>query len=287
MKRYIHHFRILFIIAGVLGAIYLVLFLTMGRKEYERTSTEEVSAERVFDYAQVLNDEEEEKLQKLIDKRQRQIGCDIVILTISDSLEDFINQNGSDSDIPYAEYVRIYANWYYDTEGYGYDQSGGDGALYLDNWNRSVDGWAYTWFLTSGKVYDSFGDARVNDLINKVAAKTNDSPYKAYRTYVNEVYRVVSKKAFLMEDMLLWLVIASLVAGVVYVISGSVSKIGKETTTPVTYIVGGKPTVNRQEDQFLTKHVTKTRIQSSSSGGGGSRGGGGGGGSRGGGGGRH
>ena len=43
------------------------------------------------------------------------------------------------------------------------------------------------------------------------------------------------------------------------------SKEGKNTTTATTYIAGGKPVMNLQRDDFIRKHVSQRRIQTSSS----------------------
>ena len=50
---------------------------------------------------------------------------------------------------------------------------------------------------------------------------------------------------------------------------------GKDTTTPMTYVPGGKANMNAQRDDFIRKSVSKVKIETSSSsrsGGGGSYG---------------
>ena len=57
--------------------------------DYQRTNTECVTDERVFDNAGVLSDREEEKLRRLIAKREKQTGCDIVLVTLNEPLGGF------------------------------------------------------------------------------------------------------------------------------------------------------------------------------------------------------
>ena len=72
--------------------------------------------------------------------------------------------------------------------------------------------------------------------------------------------------------LMLALVVPIVAAGI-FVATHLRSKEGKNTTTATTYIAGGKPVMNLQRDDFIRKHVSQRRIQTSSSSGGSSGGG--------------
>ena len=87
MKRFLKRFKICLLILGVLAAFYFILTgihsLTGSMRNGERQNTECTTKERVFDQADVLSDEEEEKLRKLIAKREKRLmsRCGITLMS--------------------------------------------------------------------------------------------------------------------------------------------------------------------------------------------------------------
>ena len=93
MREYFRYFKWMYI---VLGAVVALLgMLSGGHRALSRMSGHErdnqscTTRERVFDYGDVLTEEEEEKLRKLIAKREEQTRCDIVLITLQESLKDY------------------------------------------------------------------------------------------------------------------------------------------------------------------------------------------------------
>ena len=87
MKEYFRYFKWLYVILGLL--LLILLILNAGQwgiaraVDYQRTNQQCMTEERVFDYGYVLSGKEEAKLRKLIAKREKQSGCDIVIITLT------------------------------------------------------------------------------------------------------------------------------------------------------------------------------------------------------------
>ena len=139
------------LLTAVLHAGHWVLAKTMN---YQRTNTECVTDERVFDNAGVLSDKEEEKLRRLIAKREKQTGCDIVLVTLNEPLEEYAR--AIEPGVASEEYVRVYAEKRWENDGFGYDVPDGDGVMLVDNWSREDDGriptrwksWLTSWDLT-------------------------------------------------------------------------------------------------------------------------------------------
>ena len=95
-----------------------------------RSNTECTLTQRVFDDADVLTDEEEAKLEKLIAEKEKLIGGDIVLMTTNDA------------SLNTMEKLRDYAQNYYKENKIGWDKPIGSGAIYVDDWETR-----YTWLL--------------------------------------------------------------------------------------------------------------------------------------------
>ena len=267
-----------------MGLILLSLLISFLKTKAipDRTNTSCTATERVFDYADVLTTEEENKLRELIAETEPKIGCDIVLVTIEDSslASDYAMMN--------------YADDFYDDAMFGWNEPWGDGALYLDNWGRDAEGYAYSWFSTCGKVEYKYSTGMINSLIDKVCENVNNDPYGAYVTYVKTLQRDMTDSNVNIPIPWAGAPLAGLIAAFVFILANLPTKAGQVTTGKQTYIKNEDVKMLNQEDTFLSKNVTHVKI-SSSSGGSSSGGGGGGGGhhvssgghSHGGGGGRH
>lgn len=287
VREYFRYFKWLYIIlaaaallTAVLHAGHWVLAKTMN---YQRTNTECVTDERVFDNAGVLSDKEEEKLRRLIAKREKQTGCDIVLVTLNEPLEEYAR--AIEPGVASEEYVRVYAEKRWENDGFGYDVPDGDGVMLVDNWSREDDGRIHTWLCTTGRARDAYYVEDIDHLLDNVYRYVEKDPYRAYKTYINDFYHdMMGVQLFTLyvPGYVPWLV--GLLSAVVFAFCNRRSKKGDKTTTALTYTGGMQPVFRIRQDRFLRKSVVSRKIQTSSGGGGGRSGGGGGGGSHGGGG---
>ena len=277
MKRFLKRFKICLLILGVLAAFYFILTgihsLTGSMRNGERQNTECTTKERVFDQADVLSDEEEEKLRKLIAKREKQTGCDIVLVTLDESLRDYAYER---QDYAATEkYVMIYADDFYDEHLFGYDKPKGNGVLFLDNLYREDDGYAYSWFCTTGKAEEKYTNAMIDHLLEKSYRWSKISPYHGYKACINQFYHDMNGFGLISINFSVPILLAvSLVMAVLFVVTNTGSEAGGKTTSANTYVKGGKVNMNHREDRFIRKNVVQHRIQTNSGGGGRSGGGG-------------
>ena len=87
-KQYLHFFRIWFVIVGVLFVVTILAVLAKSMLRTVRVrNNSQAPEERVYDYAEVLTSEEEDKLRALIAEREKEIGCDLVVVTIRQPVE--------------------------------------------------------------------------------------------------------------------------------------------------------------------------------------------------------
>lgn len=275
MKRYFQYFKWIFVTVGLLAVAYAVIIGGRASGDRERENTQCLTEERVFDYGDVLTDVQEEKLRSLIEKRERQTGCDIVLVTLNESLKEYAREK--EENVSYDQFVRVYAENFYDDNRFGYNAPSGDGILLLDNWYREDDGSVYTWLCTTGRVKERYGSRRTDRLLDNVYRYVEKDPYRAYKTYINDFYRDMTGSGAAMLSVPRWMPFAAAaVAMLVFMAVHWNSKKGKRTTTAATYVNGGRPQMNRREDVFINKIVTTRHIERSSGGSGGGGGGGGG-----------
>lgn len=273
MKQYFSYFKYLFIGIGVL--VLLTVLAEAVKISMSGRSNHSAPEERVYDEADVLTAKEEEKLRDLIAKREKQIGCDIVLVTIDRSLLTEYGLEDTDANWEYS--MRNYADDFYDENQYGYNKDfEGDGVLLLDNWYEGEEG---SYLSTSGRVYQRFSSYMIDDLLDDVSDEVEDSPYKAYRIYIEDVYRQMARENSLARMMNpLALFIITLVIALIYVASHLKYKEGEKTTSANTYVENGSVRFNVKKDTLVNKVVTSRVIESSSSGSGSGHSSGGGGG---------
>ncbi len=143
-----------------------------------RTNSQQDGTARVYDYADMLTDAQEEALEEKIDEVQKRISADIVIVIINESLEEKY------PDLVYSKYdetdayrgIQRYAESFWIEQGFGWNEAGntGNGIIMVDNIYRESNGWVYNWVAGSGDLRYSVGDSSCEDLSQTF---TNRLPY--------------------------------------------------------------------------------------------------------------
>lgn len=277
IRKYLRYFRIWFIVVGIVAVLLLgiLLFKTI-QSNLPRQNTAS-PAERVYDYADVLTDKEEEDLRAAIAKAEKQSHADIIIVTLNEPM------GVSDSDWEWN--MMNYADDFYDNGKYGWNKAYGDGALLLDNWYEDADGSQKgSWLSTSGKMEDTIGRWEEEQVLDEMYEYIDSNPYRAYLAAVRRL-RDFGRYGATSRDYgddtfsgILGVLVISTIVSLVYLFIHLGQAKAKDTTLASTYVENGVPILRLRSDEFLRKSVTSHRIQSSSgggSGGGGSRSGGG------------
>ena len=160
-KDYLHIFKIPFILVGVLAIISLICALVLREDDIVWVRGNNLQGEeRVFDYADKLTNEEEEALRERIATAQEKIGCDIIVVILEESLEEYATSYEAETGpLDPSQYVMVYANNFYDEKQFGYDVPLGDGIILVDNWYRESDGGLYTWISPSGRIWNNDSQA--------------------------------------------------------------------------------------------------------------------------------
>ena len=264
LRQYVKFFWVWFLAAGI--SVVIIGLVLVGK--FSTRGNDNAPEERVYDYADVLTDDEEEKLRSQIEKAQKRLRMDIVIVTVREPME------GGDASGRYVleDYQLRYTNWEYnmqsladdfwDQNQYGYNQGWeGDGILLLHNWYPGQNG---EHLSTSGKAIRKLGAGRIDQILNKVDEFYETDPYRAYSAFIEEAERQLGRAP------LPWFIVIAapiLIAGIFA--AGNMSRNPERNAVPARAYVANndKPVVNGQQDVFLRKSVSTRHIESSSSGG--------------------
>lgn len=257
LKQYIHYFRIWFIIVAVLIVLAGVLagVNAAGAKGIRQNNAS--PEERVYDYADVLTDEEEQQLREYIAKAEKKYKIDLVLVTINEDVE---------SQGRWEQVMMNKADDFYDEKQYGYNKIHGDGALLLDNWYEDANGsQAGSWLSTCGIVEHRLGDYEIDRVLDVVYDRVEQNPYAAYKAYVDKTCQYAQEGQ--RQIRIPWILV--LVLPIVIAVTNAIAHLhqspAKDTTTASTYIAGGKPVMRSQRDEFSRKSVVTHRISTDSS----------------------
>ncbi len=272
-QQYFRYFRVWFIIVGVLFVLTVGVGIKKSMEKEAVRTNHTAPVERVYDYADMLTDEEEEKLRAYIAKKEAQYQADFVILTFSLPVEgaEAREQYGYRSDYWEQNMIDI-ADDFWDENGYGFNKNfEGDGSILIDN---RYEGQRGEWLSTSGKVEKALGNYEINNVLDFVDIYYDSDPYEAYKSYIDEVCSYLGGVRFGV-GYYLGAILFSVIVAAVYAASHLGKNRAKDTTAVNAYVVGGQPVLCNKGDDFIRKNVVRRHIQSSSSSGGGRSGGGG------------
>lgn len=274
MKQYFKYFRVGFILFGICAVITLVVGVAhmISTNVTVKRGNTTAPTERVYDYADVLTDEQEDSLRSYIAKVESRIHFDVVLVTLNESVLDMFGYENT--DYYWDKAITAYADDFYDYHYYGYDEAMGDGVILVDNWYEGEKG---TKFSTAGKAYVKYTNRMVDEVLDAVYYRVESDPYKAYMAYVDTVAEHLAPTYGTYSISVMSIFIIALIPAIIFIVTHLKNSEGKKTTTTDTYVDETafipKFLVNR--DEFITKNVTSVRIESSSSSGGRSGGGGG------------
>ncbi len=285
MKKYLCYFKIplvIFVLFQIAGISCKIISTKQGKKEFVRNNPE-CTTERVFDYGEVLTEEEEQKLREKIAQAESACGTDIVVVTLNEPLEEYINLYGmmsmeefqsmiGEAGIGPYQYMELLADGFYDRHEFGYNRPHGDGVLLLDNWYRQSDGKIYSWMSTSGKAERKLGSEDIERILGLALSNVDDEPAAAYEYFAELVCDYLKPQGNVGQSMGGWIsAMIGIAAGVIFFFVNYGGRKGRKTVETRTYVKNGKPVIRNRQDIFLNKTVTRRKIvtESNSHGGGG------------------
>lgn len=208
------------------------------------------SNQKIYDYAELLTEEERDELESLSTQYSEEREVDIVVLTIADSE---------------GLYIIEYSEDFYDEFGLGYDKSNGDTViLAVDMENRDVHIAGYY----KGKDY--IDDRRANLIREEITPDLSDGYYyDAFVSYIeltNDFLGVYPENLFqqLWFQMVVSLIVASIVVAMMLYRSS-----GRMTVNEKTYLDLNNSVLTSKRDTYLRTKTTKVKKPSNKGSGGG------------------
>ena len=234
--------------------------ITDTTKEKAEKNTPKVDASRkVYDYANLLTEQEENSLSNDITKFIGTYHMDMVIVTIS--------ENNKKSSMEYADD-------FYDYNDFGIGDSN-DGLLFLMDMDKRV-----MWISTTGYAIKIYNDARINSILddtyNKISKKDyygcasefiKSSSYFADEGVItsnNTVASTSMKDNRLTLKKVVYVIIPSSMITIIFIIIG----VRKHRNVKEQKLAKGyrkNLNINVERDQFISKHTSRVRIESSTS----------------------
>lgn len=275
MKKFVKIFKIPLIVFAcflVVGIVCKIIADNRPMVEFTRNNTQCTTSERVFDYADVLTDAQEDELRAKISAAEQLCGTDIVFVILNESLEDYAKSYESIiGPVEPYQYTMVFADNFYDENAFGFDMPHGDGVVFVDNWYRESDGGVYSWVSTSGKAIDELSEDTVEFILDMALDYVEDDPAYAYGYLVELMADYMNPNINLGEGLGgIISVFIGLVAGLIFFFVNFGGKKGAKTVQTRTYVKNGKADVVSRQDIFLTKTMSRRKIETNSGSGGGS-----------------
>lgn len=225
--------------------------MTDLRIQYAKRTPLVDSDEKIYDFADLFSDEEEEKLYEHAKEYIEKTGFDIAIVTI--------DQNNKADAMSYADD-------FYDYNSFGADDGKDSGVLFLiDMQNRKM------WISTTGKAESVYTDSSINSILDNC-----EGPIKNEKYFECADAFISSAKSEYTTDKAIGWTLGFLVSGGISLIIPTIFCFVKKSKHKSVffaknadlYLEGPSVNFTHQKDTFIRTHTTKTARASSSSGGG-------------------
>lgn len=244
------------------------ILITEENKPFILNTPKVDAREKVYDFADLFTDVEEEELYNEILSYIKETSMDFAVVTISENPKSYFN--GSDS-------TTVYADDFHD-----YNDFKPDAVVFLiDMENRKF------YISTSGKAIIMYDDSRIDstldiaefDMKNNAYAKASKKIVKSLKNYYKEGIPRSNRNCELEDGKYkcykkvpivpIALVSLILVITIWLCIASSYKKI-KAKTNAADYVIKKKTNINKRIDLFLTSNTSRIRIETTTSSSGGS-----------------
>ena len=212
--------------------------------------------EKVYDFANILTDSEEEKIKSKIDNYVNVHDMDLAVVTIS--------KNNKSNAMNYADD-------FYDYNDFGINSTR-DGVLFLiDMDTREI------WMSTTGNAIKMYNDYRIEEALDAVYEYMSDEEYyDGITKYIDIIGDYAAKglptknesddmtvgKA-LMFSLIASIVLTAIIMGILI----AKNKLVRKATTAAEYLNKESVDVQNLGEMLVSSHTTKTKIEHDSGGG--------------------
>jgi len=266
----------LFLLLVIILSVFWIKDVNASTKTFERTNedlrvpdyinvTEENKSnilltpsvdakEKVYDFADLFDDQEEKDLYDQINKFIKNTNMDLAVVTIS-----YNNKHNAG----------VYSDDFYDYNNFGRNASK-DGILFLiDMSNREI------YMTTTGYAINMYDDYRINKSLDQVYKyMTNKNYYQGVSNYISIISNYAksglpSKKdrKSITSTILISFVISTIITIIIIVILIRKNKMAKKKTTAREYLNKESIIINKLGETLISTHTSRIAVDHSSSGG--------------------
>ncbi len=153
---------------------------------------------RVYDYANLLNDNEESSINETISELSAKTNLDIVVVTEDEGVDG---------------YYTAFADDFYDYNGFGFDESNSGVLLFIDMEDRVV------WMSTTGKAISIFTDSRIQNITDECARYLGkEYYYGAVSSFLND-FKSYTVKSINGAEAIVAVVLAGITFALIFLIT--------------------------------------------------------------------
>lgn len=236
------------------------------------------ASEKIYDFADILTDEEEQQLKQRIDQFIEETNMDMVIVT-----DSFAYTRDEENE--------IYADDFYDYNDFGMNFEYNSGVLLLRNTNPTDP---YYHMSTTGSAQLYLNDSRIDSILDGIYDDIHEGNYlngftkfiNYTQNYIKSGYPSTASNYYLDEygnmhrapakyhpPIVIALFAGMILAGIIVAVMVSKNKMVKKAKKAEEYLDKSSINITNRLDQFLRTHTSSYTISSSSGGGGHSGGG--------------
>jgi len=223
--------------------------------------------EKIYDFSNILSDEDEKLIYNKIVAFTKKTGMDVVILTNSiPYTEDKVNED--------------YASDFYDYNDFGIGDDNSGLLFLIDMDTREI------YFTTTGDAISVYTDYRKNAILDKVFRYMSDEDYfEGTRVFINAILSyssiessedtnyTIDNDGMIVKDnsFIVGVFIFALIGTIVIIlIMAYLNKTVHKANSSRSYLNNSTMRVNKVRDIFLGSHVSKVALPSDTGSGGGS-----------------
>lgn len=208
-------------------------------------TTASAASYNVIDYADVLTDDEEIKLNEKLSEISEEYKTEVAILTVV----DFDGKSAQD-----------YADDFYDYNDYGYGKNE-DGVMVV--FKTGVEGDRELYISTEGDdTTDSFSDSTIADILEEMRESIEvENYYEAFDTYANMCEEALQPPTVSLIWIPICLVVGFIIAFIISLIVQSTLRPVRKKVNAKDYVRKGSMVVTGQYDIFMYRRVDRTKIE--------------------------
>ena len=221
---------------------------------------------KVYDYAQVLTSDEEDKLKNEVNKYIDEYNMDMVLVTVKHH-EKFNTKE--------------YAQDFYDYNEFGVGDTN-DGIIFVIDFTF---GYTDVYISTTGKAILIYDDYRIDNMLDNIAVKKNDGNFAMLESFIkdssryakagipdsNSKYEIDINGNYVYKKALPWvfiIIVSLLVPTITIIVLINKNKMVRKSVDANYYLKDGSLKIKSRNDMFVTTHTTSVRINDDSSSGG-------------------